>query len=237
MGGVVDTIFGGGQAQSGPTLGLNKTAKKLNKRYPSIFGTGYSTIDRTLGQTALDPFIRDTLTGGLNRFTENTQDIRNRLLSNENPFTQAMVDPYLRAYERGRGELQRNVARTGVRGTFADRSLQDYDISGQRELGNVRAEAEARTLDALTALDQSQYEADRATAVAVLDQELKSLGLSAEMSNAFLNALVGAYTGARTMEESRAGGLWPAVTGIAAGIGQYNASTANSPTFGQKGLA
>jgi hypothetical protein len=203
MGGIAETLFGGGQAQSGPTLGLGKTAKKLDKRYPSIFGTGYSTIDRTLGQTALDPFIRDTLTGGLNRFTENTQDIRNRLLSNENPFTQAMVDPYLRSYEKGRGE----------------------------------AEAEARTLDALTALDQSQYEADRATAVAVLDQELKSLGLSAEMSNAFLNALVGAYTGARTTEESKAGGLFPAVTSIAAGIGQYNASTANSPTFGQKGLA
>jgi len=145
--------------------------------------SGLSNVDAATGQVNIDPFGRDLRKNALGDFTGNVGETRNRLLGNQGAFNQARVNPLIETLGRGRGELSRGLSRTGVRGTFRDRALQDFDIAGERALGDQRAIAEQESLTAINSIDQLMFNASTGVATDSFNEELKSLDFGLDTIN------------------------------------------------------
>jgi hypothetical protein len=122
-------------------------------------------------------------TGALREFTGRLGETRSSLLGNRNAFNEARVNPLVETLGRGRGELSRGLSRTGVRGTFRDRALQDFDIAGERALGDQRAIAEQESITAINSIDQLMFNAKSGAATDAFNEELKALGFGLDTIN------------------------------------------------------
>ena len=147
------------------------------------FGTPFSTLNPRSGALSVDPLGRNLNLQGLDNFSSRIGQTRESLVGNQGAFINARVSPLLERLQAGRGQLQRGLGRTGVRGTFADRSLQDFDINAARAEGQARSLARQETDQAITALDQMLFGAETGVGQNVFNQEITSLGLSAEVIN------------------------------------------------------
>ena len=145
--------------------------------------TGFSGIDARTGEVNIDPLSRNLRTQALGEFTGNLGETRSGLLGNKNAFNQARVNPLIETLARGRGELGRGLSRTGVRGTFRDRALQDFDIAGERALGDQRAIAEQESLTAINSIDQLMFNAQTGVATDTFNEELAQLGFGLDTIN------------------------------------------------------
>jgi hypothetical protein len=163
-----ETLSVGGQQVSLPGLNI---------------ASGLSNVDAGTGAVNIDPFGRDLRRNALGDFTANVGETRNSLLGNQNAFNQARVNPLMETLGRGRGELSRGLNRTGVRGTFRDRALQDFDIQGERALGDQRAIAEQESLTAINSIDQLMFNAQSGTATDSFNEELAALGFGLDTIN------------------------------------------------------
>lgn len=206
MGGVVDAIFGGG-ADSVETY----SPAQVMAGYPTAqdyilggldIGTGYSAFDPLTGQISIDPTGRNLNLGGLSEFRTNIGQTRESLLGNQGAYMNARVNPLLEQLARGRAGLQRETARTGVRGTFRDRSLLDYDIAGERAAGDARALATNETLNAISQLDQALFNASTGVGTNIFNQEMASLGLSMDAINNLRAIAANLTTGAGSVASS-----------------------------------
>ena len=201
MGGVVDAIFGGGGDDVEGTnprenVALFSDAQDRVLRDFGQFSTGLSTLDPRTGGISFDPTGRALNLGALGDFNANLGQTRNSLLGNQGAFMNARVNPLIDRLASGRGELSRGLNRTGVRGTFRQRALKDYDIAGERALGDARALATNDTLGALTALDQSLFNAGTGVGTNVFNQQMQELGLSIDTVNALKAIASNLATGA-----------------------------------------
>jgi hypothetical protein len=197
MGGVVDSIFGGGGGDVetySPAQIIGQFPGARSRILDGInFDTGLSTLDPNTGTINIDPTGRNLNLGGLDEFRTRTGETRAGLLGNQGAFMNARVAPLLDQLTKGRGALERNLNRTSVRGTLRDRSLLDYDIAGGRALGDQRALATAESLNAVNQLDNALFNASTGVGTNIFNQELSSLGLSTEAINN-LNAIAANLT-------------------------------------------
>jgi len=208
----VKDFFGGGTDAAKVS---NQSAKKtISKLFPMAqdevlgglsVGTGLSRIDPRTGQIVVDPLGRDLQLDSLGTFKGQLGETRAGLLGNQGAFQQARVNPLLEQLAGRRGERERDLSRTGVRGTFRDRSLQDFDIQGQRAVGDQRALATQESLSAINQLDAAGFAAGTGVGAQLFDQELQALGLSANTITALKAISANLATGAASTGANIAG--------------------------------
>ena len=185
MGGVADSLLGSG----GGSIDAPSPGKIIKKIYPKALSqitdslnisTPYSSFDQGTGALSFDPTGRDLMTGALDTYGTNLGQTRQSLLGNQGAFIQARVNPLLEQLALGRGQLQRNLGRTNVRGTFANQALENYDITGNRAVADQRALATQETLNAVSSLDQALFGAQSGIGAQLNADQLAQLGLSAQ---------------------------------------------------------
>jgi hypothetical protein len=145
--------------------------------------TGSSSVNAGTGEVNVDPSGRALKIGALDNFNKNLGETRSSLLGNKGAFSQARVNPLMETLAKGRGALSRDLSRTGVRGTFRDRSLTDFDIAGERALGDQRAIAEQESLSAINSIDQLMFNATSGTGTDIFNEELAALGFGRDTIN------------------------------------------------------
>ena len=164
------------------------TFQKVLSQFPSTqeglltgidrFSTGRSFLDPRSGGISIDPTGRQLNLGALSRFQTGLGQTRESLVGQQGAFQEAQVRPLLERLETGRAGLQRELGRTGVRGTFRDRALTDFDIAAGRAEGDARALAQQRALTNIAAIDQALLTGETGVAQNIFNQELAGLGLS-----------------------------------------------------------
>jgi len=204
-------LFGGGE--DGPSSADILYGSQINKGQ-LLFGnetlgipgftpsTPFSALDPATGVVNIDPMARELGLGAFNEFSGALGDTRSALLGNQNAFERARVDPLLAQLTAGRGARERELGRTGVRGTFRNRSLQDYDLASQRELGNARSIAANDTISAVNAIDTLLFNAGTGTGINIFNQELKSLGLGIETVNSITSMANNLAVGAGSIDQA-----------------------------------
>jgi hypothetical protein len=145
--------------------------------------SGLSGVNAGTGEVNIDPSGRALKIGALEQFNTNLGETRSSLLGNKGAFSDARVNPLVESLAKGRGALSRDLSRTGVRGTFRDRSLQDFDIAGNRAVGDQRALAEQESLSAINTIDQLSFNATSGTGTDIFNEELKALGFGLDTIN------------------------------------------------------
>jgi hypothetical protein len=170
----------GNTVQSGPNKGLTVPGLDIS--------SGRSSVNAGTGEVNIDPSSRSLRQGALNTFNTSLGGTRNALLGNKSAFNEARVNPLEETLARGRGELSRGLNRTGVRGTLRDRAIQDFDIQGERALGDQRAIAEQESLTAINSIDQLMFNANTGFATDNFNQELTELGFGLDTIN-IINSL------------------------------------------------
>ena len=186
-----DTLFGSALAKKNLLFGREKLG--LPAFTPS---TPFSALDPATGVTNIDPLARELGLGAFDEFSGSLGDTRSALLGNQNAFEQARVDPLLQQLSIGRAGRERELSRTGVRGTFRNRDLLDFDLAAQRELGNARSIAAQDTIGAVNAIDTLLFNAGTGTGLNVFNQELQALGLGIDTVNAINSLAQGLGTSA-----------------------------------------
>jgi len=185
MGGVVDAIFGsGGSDVSGtdPKENIRLFGNAQDQILGGVdqFSTGFSSLDPRSGVINIDPTGRNLNLTSLGIFGQNLGQTRESLLGNQGAFMNARVNPLIEQLAAGRGQLERSINRTGVRGTLQNQALQNYDIAGNRAVADQRALATNDSLNALTTLDQLLFQGGTGVGQNITDQELATLGLSVD---------------------------------------------------------
>lgn len=232
-------------------------------KVPTANGQYYvrQTIDpriRTLREQSLArlPGYRSSLTDAYSQLTPGLQEARTgfqnnyqSLMSNENPFIQARVNPLLQRAAAQRGDLQRSMVNRGLGGSsFYSQSLGNFEreLAGaegdQRALATQEAiVARRQALSDMVGIDSQIYNSalssiqalqgldttEREIAAANLAQELSALGLSQSDASAILGAAGLQMQGAQLRNETIGRGL--DVAGRL--IGSYGSSNAGSGTF------
>jgi hypothetical protein len=165
------------------------TGKNKGLSVPGLdISTGLSSVNAGTGAVSIDPSSRQLRQGALDTFNTSLGGTRDALLGNKNAFNEARVNPLIDTLARGRGELGRGLSRTNVRGTFRDRALADFDIQGERALGDQRAIAEQESLTAINAIDTQLFNASSGVASENFNEELKQLGFGLDTIN-IINSL------------------------------------------------
>ena len=190
-----DVLFGQGAAKKNLLFGREKLG--IPAFTPS---TPFSALDPGSGEVNIDPMARQLGLDAFGQFSGALGESRSALLGNQNAFERARVDPLLQQLMQGRAGRERELGRTGVRGTFRNRDLLDFDLASQRELGNARSIAAQDTINAVQAIDTMLFNAGTGTGLNIFNQELASLGLGIDTVNA-INALAqGLSTSAASIE-------------------------------------
>jgi len=110
--------------------------------------------------------------------------IRQDLASNNNPFIQARVDPLINSLASRRQQLQADINRRGVSGSFANQAVTNFDIEANRAIGNERATATSESLQAqLGTLGQIQ-----ATGGQLTEAQLQGFQLSSGLDKTQFDA-------------------------------------------------
>lgn len=216
MGGLV----GGALGLAGSVIGLGKsTGGNQNQINSQLFlanqprYTGYSGINtspqgygRNNGKITIDPTIqalrmqslqnlpgyRNTLGGAYGDYSNTLGGIQSSLMSNDNPYMQARVDPLLEQQAQGRAQLSQGAMRRGIFGDLYANTLANYDTTTGRGIADQRALATNDNLKAMLGVSGSQYGAatdyihqlqgldtqQQGIAGSQLAQELAALGLA-----------------------------------------------------------
>ena len=163
---------------------------------PKNYSTGFSTVKN--GVTTIDPTIRALRESSLTDYLNSTGDIRSRFLGNESAYVNSLLNPLRQSLASRRGELQRSLGLRGLGGSsFGNQSMTNLDISGQRELRDANAQAQAQNLEFLNSLDSSRLSAQNNVAQQNLEQELSALGLG----QAQISALMAAFESQQKREQ------------------------------------
>lgn len=196
---VTDFLFGEKQKP----IPQSKLIGEFGTAQDQVFGavpeggltTGASTLNPRTGALSIDPLGRNLNLEGLDRFGQELGQQREALLGNKGAFQEARVNPLVEQLAAGRGQLERNIGRTGVRGTIGQNALQNYDIGGQRALGDARALAEQETQTALNQISTQLFEGTTGTGQNIFTQELQGLGLSSQTLTQLISFMQALTTG------------------------------------------
>lgn len=232
-------VIGGAMALGGSVYSANRSSKAAkDASNAASMGTGGTTNygsritpDGHMRYTTIDPRIRalreqslqrlpgyrssltdaySTLQPGLQEARQGFQSNYQSLMSNQNPFIQARVNPLLQRAAAQRGSLQRSMTNRGLGGSsFYSQSLGNFerDLAGaegdQRSLATQEAlTAQRQALSDMVGIDSQIYNSalssiqalqgldatEREVAAANLAQELSALGLSQADTSAIMQA-------------------------------------------------
>ena len=170
MGGFVESIGG---AVVGRILGGKgrDTARDLaGGIVPTKVRTPFSMLNTETGQVSLDPSIRagqnefisrirgmrDPINTAFNTFGTELGGIRGEVRNmisdfegNQSAFREATLNPLRQRIAARGGELRRNLARTDVRGSFADQSVSNFELDAGRTLTDAEASVENQRINNL----------------------------------------------------------------------------------------
>lgn len=233
MSGVTDFLFGEKQKP----ISQRHIVKQFPQAFDFISGaipeggltTGLSTLDPRAGTISIDPTGRDLNLGALGGLRSDLAQQREALLGNKGAFMEARVNPLIETLTRGRGQLQRGLGRTGVRGSIGQRALQSFDIAGERALGDARALAEQETQNALNQITTQLFQGGTGVGTNIFNQELAALNLSTGTMQNLLNFATALTTGAGASavssanaaaqhNQARAGDIRSALGGLIFGV-------------------
>lgn len=204
MSNVIGSLLGESHA---PSVDINRT-----------FSTGASTLAG--GNINIDPSIRglyDESLGTTRGLLSSTMASRDDLIGNRSDFIQARTNPLRERIAQRRGQLNRELGRRGVFGTFANKERTNLDIDSERAMQDAEASAlrEALQTEAgYTQLAQALNTNIQGIASGRFNQELQSLGLS-------LNSILGLTSAAQKsagMEDAAGQFGLAAIAGLSFGI-------------------
>lgn len=170
MSGVKKTLFG-------------SPSKSKSRTSPLFTGTDFSSRDG--GKISFDPSIRSLQESGIDsaatgqrefgqavgRFGGELGELKSRLFTNQDPFTQARTAATEERFAGERGALQRDIGRRGLGGSSFGQQAQTTQASQQeRELNNQRALATQESIQAGVSIDQLILQAEQALAAGNFDQ-------------------------------------------------------------------
>lgn len=165
----IGNIFNAGFAKKAARKGL-RTATRLGNELTPTVDTGFSTFDPRTGKFNLDPSIRqgqedfrtatesfrgdinqgfDTFDEGLFGVREGFAGLRSNFEGNQSGFREASLAPLRERIARGRGELDRELNRTGVRGSFSNQQRTGFELDAGRDLSIREAEIENTRINRL----------------------------------------------------------------------------------------
>lgn len=151
-------------------FGSKKAGKIAGGIIPENIRTGRSTFNTATGVFDLDPSIRagserfetnirglrdpidtafETSSQGIRDLQVRSTDIRAGFEGNQSEFREAQLAPLRETIATRKGELTRELGRTGVRGTFAEQSKNILAFEGARKLRLAEAEIENQRINKL----------------------------------------------------------------------------------------
>lgn len=208
MGGVVNSLFGDSKVD---TPDVNRP---FRTKYSSMVG----------GTFNMDPSVRalsEESLGTTRGLLASTLKSRQDLLGNRADFIRARTNPLREQLAARRGELQRGLGRTGVRGTFANKEMTNYDVAAGRALQDANATAlqEALTTEAgYTQLAQGLNDYINNVGLQRAKQELAAIGLSGDIITKLTSAKVAAQQAQDEFGFNQAD-LWGKIAGgVASGM-------------------
>ncbi len=154
---------------------LNKKAKSKSSKAagmiaPKKVDTGASTYDTYSGTVNLDPSIRamqsdyinsmrgftddvgsmyDAYSTGLTGLQGQVDDMRSAYMGNQSEYREAMLNPIRESIARREGDLERELSRTKVRGSFADMQRTNLAMEAGRTLSDAEARIENQRINKL----------------------------------------------------------------------------------------
>ena len=155
------------------SFGLSKLAKKKSKSISSVptnITTGFSSFNTQTGAISIDPSIRqgeedfrtalggfrgdigesfDKFNVGLEGLQERSAGLRETFEGNQSAFRRASLAPLQERIAGARGELDRELGRTGVRGSFANQQRTGFELDAGRDLSIREAEIENTRINRL----------------------------------------------------------------------------------------
>ena len=204
IGNIAGSALGAGIARQGSSSGPKK---------PKEISTGFSTFTnyRRKPKFFLDPSIRegqesflnnvrglrsqvnpafDYASSELDSIRDEVIGLRSDFEGNQSAFREASLNPLRERIARREGELDRELERAGVRGTFADQSRTNFQLDAGRELSDQEAIIERErinslgnllNMDADLLMQGLQTETGRINMLASLEESLR--GVSTERFN------------------------------------------------------
>lgn len=149
---------------------------------PSVYSTGASSVNN--GLAIIDPSIRRLRESSLSDYLKSSGELRNRFVGNQSDYVNAILNPLRESLASRRGELQRSIGMRGLSGSsFGEQSMTNLDVTGQREIRDANALAQAQGMDFLNNLDATRLQAQNTVAEQNLAQELSALGLGQAQIN------------------------------------------------------
>ena len=222
--------IGAGVASAVVGSALNKRGKKNQQSaLPELIQTGNSTYNTKTGVASLDPSIRqgqdrymnsitgvdgvggfkndvtsmfDTFDSGMKGVRDEFSTLRGEFEGNQSAFRKASLAPLRENIASASGKLDRELGRTGVRGSFANQAKAGFDFDAGESLTNKEAEIENTRINRLgdflgidadllkTGLTSEQGRAEmmlgleeslKGISTERFNQEMKVLGLPAQM--------------------------------------------------------
>ncbi len=191
--------------------GEKKTKANAQMILPDKINTGTSSYNTRSGEFNIDPTIREGQEGflsagkglkdsinkgfdkynkGLGDLSGRSSDLRSAYEGNQSDYREAMLNPLREKIALREGELDRNLERTNVRGSFAQQSRDNLAIESGRALGDREAEIENQRINKLgdfLGMDadilKSGLASDRGRAEMLFKLEQSLSGISTERFN------------------------------------------------------
>ena len=248
----------------------DKARKTAGINLPDQLSTGRSKFNTRTGELDLDPTIRANQgrsranirrlrpeiddafsrnTAGIRDLQDRSADIQTDFEGNQSAFREAQLAPLQEGIARGRGDLDRELGRTNVRGTFANQARSGFEFDSSRELRNAEAQIENQRINTLG--DFLQIDADflkqglaSETGKVGMLAELESIisGMNSEQFDQEMRGLglFGQFTGAAENKANRIGdaegivnqGLSTLAGDIVGGIGSFGGSGGSTNSAG-----
>ena len=222
----MEQVAGGIAAGAVGNLLNRRGKKKQQSALPELIQTGNSTYNTKTGVASIDPSIRqgqqsfidsinneggfksdvtsmfDTFDSGMKGVRDEFSTLRGEFEGNQSAFRKASLAPLRENIASASGKLDRELGRTGVRGSFANQAKAGFDFDAGESLTNKEAEIENTRINRLgdflgidadllkTGLTSEQGRAEmmlgleeslKGISTERFNQEMKVLGLPAQM--------------------------------------------------------
>lgn len=220
FGGPVGSAIGGAIGGSLDNKSARKKAGQTAQMIqPRRISTGKSTLRRHNGEVSLsiDPSIRagqesflqnvrglrDPANAAFDEFHEGIGGLRDEVAGlradfegNQSAFREATLNPVRESIARGRGDLAKELGRTGVKGSFSNQAKSNFELAAGRTLSDAEAQVENQrinNLGNLLGMDADLLKAGlasetgRTTMLLALEESLK--GVSTERFQQEMQAL------------------------------------------------
>ena len=168
---MVETVVSGVVTNALTKRGSSKAKKAAGMIVPKTINTGNSIYNTKEGTFELDPSIRemqDSVFGGLSglksdvtsayddygsgieSFRGELSGLKGDYIGNQSAYRESMLNPLREQIAKREGSLNKELSRTGVRGSFADQARNNLAIDSGRALSDKEAQIENERIGKLS---------------------------------------------------------------------------------------